>query len=73
MQQDPWHDYLVDSLEHATDLDSQRTAWDDRTLIELPINPGELMCQIFDDTGIGDLVDAGRPIFLNEQMLRCAH
>jgi len=53
-----WHAGFIQSLEEASDIDGQRTAWVDRTNTRFPA-PDELICQIFDDSGIDDLLAEG--------------
>ncbi len=58
MTPEPWHAGFVESLEQAADLDGQRTAWGERTNIQFPTLV-ELMCQLFDDSAITDLLAEG--------------
>ena len=55
MKAQVWHAGFLQSLEEASDIDGQRSAWVDRTNTRFPA-PAELICQIFDDTGIDDLL-----------------
>jgi hypothetical protein len=52
----------VRSLEEAADLDRQRAAWVDRTDAHFPA-PTELVSQVFDDSGIDDLLGTGELVF----------
>jgi hypothetical protein len=58
MKAQAWHAGFMQSLEEASDIDGQRTAWVDRTNTHLPA-PAELICQILDDSGIDELLAAG--------------
>lgn len=58
MTMEPWHAGFLESLEAAADLHGQRTAWVDRTNTQFP-DPVELMCQLFDDSGVFDLLADG--------------
>ena len=53
-----WHAGFLLSLEEASDIDAQRAAWVDRTSTHFP-EPTELICQMFDDSGIDDLLAEG--------------
>lgn len=54
----PWQAEFVQSLEAASDVRRQRVAWVDRTGPFFP-DPVELICQIFDDSAIEDLMAKG--------------
>jgi hypothetical protein len=54
----PWQVQLVESLEAAADIDWQRRTWIDRVPPDDPA-PGELLCQIFDDSAIDELMAGG--------------
>lgn len=56
MKTQGWHVDFIQSLQDASDIEGQRSAWIERTNMEFPA-PGELICQIFDDSGIDDLLD----------------
>jgi len=58
MKMRAWHADFVQSLEEATDIDAQRAAWIARTNTDFP-EPTELLCQIFDDSGVDDLLAEG--------------
>lgn len=58
MTMEAWHARFVQSLEEASDIDAQRAAWVDRVNIHFPA-PAELICQLFDDSGIDDLLAEG--------------
>ena len=58
MKAQAWHTGFVQSLEEASDIDAQKAAWVDRTSTHFP-EPAELICQIFDDSGIDDLLAEG--------------
>jgi hypothetical protein len=58
MKAQVWHASFVESLEEASDIDAQKAAWVDRTNTHFP-TPAELICQIFDDSGIDDLLSEG--------------
>lgn len=55
-----WHDWLVESLEMACDHAAQRAGWVDATRFFPP--PVEVICGIFDDSAIMDLLARG-PVF----------
>lgn len=54
----PWHAGLIESLEAASDLERQRSAWLGRGGPHVP-DPVELVCQIFDDSAIDDVLAEG--------------
>lgn len=58
MKAQKWHEGFVQSLEEGSDIDRQRRAWSDRTDTDFPA-PAELVCQIFDDSGVDDLLAEG--------------
>lgn len=58
MKLEDWHSDFVESLEGASDIDLQRRAWVDLEDPNFP-DPGELICQIFDDSGVDALLDRG--------------
>jgi len=62
MKPEPWHGPFVQSLEEAADLDRQRAGWADRTDANFPM-PTELISQVFDDSGIDDLLGTGEVVF----------
>ena len=54
---EPWHDLMLSSLKQLADLELQRGAW-----IEHRGRCGdavELICGLFDDTGLDDLLEQG--------------
>lgn len=53
-----WQAELIESLEQASDIERQRTAWIGSNAPDVP-DPVELICQIFDDTAVGDLLEKG--------------
>lgn len=59
---EPWLDSFAESLRDAADLNGQKEAWVERKRVDFP-SPVELLCQIFDDSGVGDLLDAQRCVF----------
>lgn len=62
MKLEPWHRPFVQCLEEAADLDRQRAAWVERTNAHFP-PPTELVSQVFDDTGVDDLLNKGGIVF----------
>jgi hypothetical protein len=58
MKAQVWHAGFIQSLEEASDIGGQMAAWVDRTNTHFPA-PAELICQIFDDSGIDDLLGEG--------------
>lgn len=64
LSREAWLDGFTESLSDAADLDKQKEAWVEVKRVELP-SPVELLCQIFDDSGVGDLLDAQCSIFPN--------
>jgi hypothetical protein len=50
---------VVDGLRELSDIDLQRRSWVEGLGGRLP-SPVELVCQLFDDSGLGDLLDIGR-------------
>ena len=59
MKAQSWHAGFVRSLEEVSDIEAQMAAWMDRANANFP-DPAELICQIFDDSGVGDLLADGR-------------
>jgi hypothetical protein len=53
-----WQRAVVECLQELSDLDLQRKAWLDANGPVLP-DPGELICQLFDDSGLGDELQSG--------------
>ena len=58
MKLEPWHESLIESLSWASDIDLQRREWTDNFALTVG-TPTELVCQIFDDSGVGDLLELG--------------
>jgi hypothetical protein len=58
MKVQDWHAGFIQSLEEASDVDRQRRAWVDRRDPDFPV-PAELVCQIFDDSGVDELLVEG--------------
>ncbi|MEZ4376172.1 MAG: hypothetical protein R3B07_35530 [Polyangiaceae bacterium] len=58
MKTQAWHTGFIQSLEEASDIEAQKAAWVDRRSTHFP-EPAELICQMFDDSGIDDLLAEG--------------
>jgi hypothetical protein len=58
MKAQDWHAGFVQSLQEASDIERQRRAWVGRGDPSFPA-PTELVCQIVDDSGLGDLLAEG--------------
>lgn len=58
MKTQVWRADFIQSLEEASDIGGQRAGWVDRTRTHFP-TPAELVCQIFDDSGVDDLLADG--------------
>jgi len=56
--QQHWHCVFLESLEALAGIERQRRAWLDGTDSSFP-SPVELVCQLFDDSGIDDLLEIG--------------
>ena len=64
MIEETWVSPFVESLREMGDLSAQRQAWIDGDLSNFP-TPAELVCQVFDDSGLDDALAAG-PVFSPE-------
>ncbi len=53
-----WQAFLIESLEYASDMNWQRLAWLEQTIPPYPI-PIELICNIFLDTSLDDMLSEG--------------
>ena len=53
----PWQQQVVECLRELSDIDLQKRAWLEG-MYELCPDPVELLCQIFDDTGVLAELDA---------------
>src|SRR5687768_8848777 len=58
MNAQDWHVAFLQSLEEASNLERQRRAWIGGMEPAFP-TPTELICQIFDDSGVNDLLSEG--------------
>lgn len=60
--EEPWIASFLAGLADLADLQRQRRAWvlQDGTLVA---DPAELVSQVFDDSAVGDELDAGRAVF----------
>jgi len=58
MKRELWHSRLLESLDELSDVDRQASAWVHRDLEFFP-TATELLCQLFDDTGLDQLLSAG--------------
>lgn len=58
----PWIAHFLEDLGALADLQLQRRAWvlKDGTPF---LSPTELVCAVFDDSAVGDELDAGREVF----------
>ena len=54
----PWQQGFIDSLAAASDLLAQQRAWVQRSGPFFP-DPAELICQVFDDSAILEMIQAG--------------
>ncbi|NVB85710.1 MAG: hypothetical protein HOV81_45520 [Kofleriaceae bacterium] len=59
MTPEPWHAAVLESLAELRDADRQRGAWVERTGEPFPKSPGALVDELFDDTGLIELLSAG--------------
>lgn len=57
MRPEGWHDNFLVALATAADIETQKTAWLEQRGY-LPC-PAELLCQLFDDSAIDDLLERG--------------
>jgi hypothetical protein len=64
MKPEPWHATFIQSLQELADLQAQTRAWVGGAAPEFP-SPTELVCQVFDDSGILELLARG-PVFSPE-------
>ena len=58
MKAQDWIAGFIQSLEEASNIDRQRSAWVGRRDPNFPA-PAELVCQLFDDSGVDDLLAEG--------------
>ncbi len=58
MSNPSWHSDFIHSLTEASDINAQRDAWISQTITCFP-TPNELICHIFDDSGIDSLLAEG--------------
>jgi hypothetical protein len=58
----PWQQAVVDCLIELADSSLQRRSWLSRDGTPLA-PPGELVCQLFDDTGLDDILESGQEAF----------
>lgn len=61
MEKQPWHENFLLALEELSDPEAQRRSWLHGDETNVP-PPSELINQVFDDSGIIDLLDDG-PVF----------
>lgn len=59
MKREPWHTALLQSLDALSDTDRQWRAWVERESANFA-GPVELICQVFDDSGLSELLQAGQ-------------
>jgi hypothetical protein len=60
-----WQQNAVDCLREISDTELQKRAWLEKEAMEFPC-PVELVCQLFDDTGLDDALEAGEVFFSPE-------
>ena len=53
-----WQQTVVDCLRELSDTEQQKRSWLDKDGTEFP-SPEEIVCQLFDDSGLGDMLEAG--------------
>jgi hypothetical protein len=58
MSEQKWTAPFLESLRQLADVGAQKQAWVEHRLSEFPA-PEELICQVFDDSGIDDALVAG--------------
>lgn len=65
MKREDWIDSVIEALTDLADLDAQVSGWISDDGPQWFNDPGELCCFLFDDTGLGDLLEKG-PVFSPE-------
>lgn len=60
-----WQETVVACLRELSDTKQQKRSWIDKDRACFP-SPEELVCQLFDDSGLGDLLEAGDVAFSPE-------
>jgi hypothetical protein len=58
MRKQDWHAGFLQSLAEMADIVMQRQAWIEKAQSRFP-SPTELVCQVFDDSGVDDLLAKG--------------
>jgi hypothetical protein len=53
-----WQETVKSSLQQLSSLEAQRLSWIEGVTGLLP-SPEEIICQLYDDSGLGDLLDDG--------------
>src|SRR4051794_16853501 len=64
MTEQSWVPPFLEALRELSDVSAQRRAWIDGDLSDFP-TPAELVCQVFDDSGLDEELAAG-PVFSSE-------
>ena len=59
MEREPWHDSLLESLEVLADIPLQVRIWVEGDTTVFVESPTELVCQVFDDSAILELMTSG--------------
>lgn len=61
MSPEPWHEAVLASLAELRDATRQQQAWLETgaELYAFPSSPSELVCELFDDTGLAELLSTG--------------
>lgn len=60
-----WQETVVACLRELSDTEQQKRSWLDKDRAGFP-SPEELVCQLFDDSGLGDMLEAGDVAFSPE-------
>lgn len=64
-----WQHEVVTSLRDISDIEAQRRSMLAAENAEIILDPVDLMCQLFDDTGLGDKLGAGIAFFSEDRCL----
>jgi hypothetical protein len=71
MTPEPWHAAVLESLAELRDADRQRRAWIERTEEPFSRSPGNLVDELFDETGLTELLPAGTVFGAKADSLLC--
>jgi hypothetical protein len=55
---EPWQETFLEALHALSDIERQRSAWVEPGGAWFP-DPGELVCQVFDDSSVNELLAEG--------------